>query len=418
MAGEKNSDDVFLFIFLIVVFWGGGWLIWHNFRPQITTGILAVRSVQMDVASIWMDDDDIIVVPLERTLEDDKGFDVSMADPKAIQPLNARFGTWRAYAKTAHPDRVTNDHISVLSYVAMYSWRWFTIALFAAIFVWVLYRGPTSLFHRSLSLESLIVDQSKMFKVIQPFLKFNPNKLPIRGLGSPVPANLPMFAEALTPEEWIAVNEIPVDAGQQPDRIKAERAFAKQLGPRWKGWQSLPKELQVLLACFCLKASRHREEADHLLGRLACCWDHEKGFKLSRDSGLLREARKILRDKKKSERTLNNCNRHAYISTAMVRALNTAREEGGVLASSMFVWLRAHNRALWYPLNNLGRQAFHMEALGVMSHYRAEKQINRPIVRPRVMDAVEGLSEFQKNTILTRPIPPVDYGKSGKKKAA
>ncbi|MBU6234652.1 MAG: type IV secretion system protein [Alphaproteobacteria bacterium] len=404
-------------MFLLILFWGGGWLVWKSFKPQLTTGILAVRSVQMDVASVWMNDNDVIQVPMPYNIDNDRPLHAKMGDEQRVVYLPVKFGTWHNFVKTARAENVQGDHLRVLSYVAMYSWRWFTIALFAGLFIWVMFKGPTSYFRRIMSLEGLMNDQAKMFKVIQPFLKFNPNKMPIRAPGSPVPVDLPMFAEALSPEEWLAVNEIPVK-DNIPEKIPAERAFAKQLGPRWKGWKALPPELQVLLAAFCLKASRKRDEADAILGRLACCWDHQSGLKLRRDMKLVGDARKILRDDKLSEKTLGNCNRHAYITTAMMRALNTAREEGGVLAPAMFVWLRAHNRGLWYPLNNLGRQAFHMEALGVAAHYRAEKQVNRPILKPRVMDAVDGLIEFQKNTILTRPIPPVDYGPKGKKKAA
>lgn len=415
MAGEKGGDDVFLFIFLMAIVLGVSWLVWSTFRTPLTSAILSVRSVQMEVASIWMDDEDIIRVPMPKNLDDEGPLKAKLGDNERVDLMPTKFGTWREYAKVAKPETVRNDHLRVLSYVAMYSWRWFTMAAFLSIFAYIVFLGPTSSFRKVMGLEQLAVAQARMFKVIRPFLKFNPNNLPVRAPGSPVPVKQPMFGEALAPEEWLAINEIPVK-DNIPEKAPTEQAFAKQLGPRWKGEKSLPPELQVLLACFCLKASRKRNEGDEMLGRLACCWDHEKGMRLSRDMGLLGEARKILRDKKLSEKVLANCNRHAYISTAFMRALNTAREEGGVLASSMFVWLRAHNRELWYPLNNLGRQAFHIEALGVASHYRAEKQINRPIIKPRVMDAVDGLIEYQKNPVLVRPLPPVDYGPAGKPK--
>lgn len=415
MAGEKGGDDVFLFLFLTAIVLGISWLVWTTFRTPLTDTILTVRSAQMEIASLWMDDEDIIRVPMPAELDDEGPLKAKLGDNERIDWMPTKFGTWRQYAKVAKPENVRNDHLRVLSYVALYSWRWFTVAAFLSIFVYIIFNGPTSKFRRVMSLENLMVDQAKMFTVIKPFLKFNPNKLPVRAPGAPVPVKQPMFGEALAPEEWLAINEIPVK-DNIPEKIAAERAFAKQLGPRWKGEKSLPAELQVLLAAFCLKAARKRNEADDMLGRLACCWDHEKGLRLSRDFGLVREARKVLRDKKLSGKTLENCNRHAYISTAMMRALLTARQEGGVLASSMFVWLRAHNRELWYPLNNLGRQAFHIESLGVASHFRAEKQINRPIIKPRVMDAVDGLIEYQQNPVLVRPLPPVDYGPNGKPK--
>ena len=68
----------------------------------------------------------------------------------------------------------------------------------------------------------------------------------------------------------------------------------------------------------------------------------------------------------------------------MVRALWYARSEGGVLAPAQFLWLRGHDRALWYPLNNLGRKSFHIEAMGAMCQYKAEKRVSRPIPKGEI----------------------------------
>lgn len=415
MADGKGDDGFFLFLFLLAVVWGSGWLAWKFFRPQITDAVVAVRHAEMSLASIWWDDNDVINVPVHAETNDEHGLKARLGDNERTEWHEAKFGTWRRFAENADASTAQARHLKVLTYVSIYPLRWVFVGIMLMLFIWVIFTGPTSRFRRVMGLEALIHDQAKIFKVIRPFVKFNPNKLPVRAPGSPVPAELPMFAEALSPEEWLALHEIPLPDGKL-DKNAAADIFAKQLGPRWKGAWDLSPDLQIILAAFCLKASRKRNEADDLLGRLSACWDHQSGLKLSRDGSLLREARKILRDKKLSEKTLGNANRHAYISTAMMRALNTAREEGGVLAPAQFVWLRAHNRELWYPLNNLGRQAFHMEAVGCASHYRAEKQVNRPIPRPRVMDAVLGLEEHLANPIMARPIPPVDYGSGGRKK--
>ena len=100
-----------------------------------------------------------------------------------------------------------------------------------------------------------------------------------------------------------------------------------------------------------------------------------------------------------------------------MRALATAREEGGVLAPAQFVWLRAYERLLWYPLNNLGRQSYHMEAIGAMTHYKSEKLAQRPIPRPKVADAIKSLVEYFSSG-KARPLPPMEYSdkKRGLKK--
>src|SRR5690606_29300093 len=109
--------------------------------------------------------------------------------------------------------------------------------------------------------------------------------------------------------------------------------------------------------------------------------------------------------------TLSKCNQHAFQTTALLRALLNARDEGGVLAPAQFVWLRAHDRILWYPLNNLGRQSFHMEAIGAMSHFKAERMTQRPIPKPKVQNAVESIAAYMQSG-RARPIPQLDYSHS------
>jgi intracellular multiplication protein IcmP len=262
-------------------------------------------------------------------------------------------------------------------------------------------------------LNTLIKKQANIFPIIAPFIHFNPAKLPPRPPGAPVPSEMPIFAEALSPEEWIVFNEIPV-SGKTLDEEVATKAYTKQLGARWRGAKYLAPYRQVLLAAFCLKASRKRSDSDTMLARLAQCWSEKDGLKLSRDRKLLREARAILGNQNMSATVLKRCNEHAWENTAMIRGLMTARSEGGVLAPAQFVWLRAHDRALWYPLNNLGRQSFHMEAMGAMAHFKAEKMAQRPIPRPKVADAVKTLSEYLAGG-KARALPQLDYSKSKKR---
>ena len=281
-----------------------------------------------------------------------------------------------------------------------------------------MFRGPQTHYRTRLGLEGLIHRQAENFSVIAPFVDFNPANQPPRPPGSPVPAELPLFAEALGPEEWLSYYQIPVPDGKI-DEAAAAKAFQKQLMGRWKGAMVLKPYQQILLAAFCLKAARKRGESDELLGRLSLCWDFKRGLALSRDKTLLKEARRILKDQKLSGSTLAKCNQHAFVTTALMRGLAVAREEGGVLAPAQFAWLRGHDRTLWYPLNNLGRQSFHMEALGAMAHYKAEKMTQRPIPVPKVNFAVQTITEYMQST-RARPLPQLDYSGSkrgGVKKA-
>ena len=404
MADNKEDEGlwvVFLSIGLILFF---TFIIWTAFKKQLLQLLLWIRQGEMTVASLWTPADKVIPVTINGRVQ------------------NMSFEQARDVAHSVTPDALLSESIrmgdvlSAISVHAMTPYQWIIGVLLVVMLVIIFFRGPTSLFRRSHNLEGLMAEQSKTFKTITPFLNFNPQKQPVRPPGAPVPEDLPLFSEALSPEEWVAYHQIPQPDGEI-NEAEARKAFSKQMIAPWKGWKALSPELQVLLAAFCLKAVRQRGESDEMLGRLACCWDYKKGMSFSQDRSLLQEARRVLKNKDLSGVALRNANRHAFVATALLRALDTARAEGGVLAPAQFVWLRGHNRALWYPLNNLGRQGFHPEAVGAMAHYRMEKQIDRPIPKIRVQDAVDALKAYLADKSWAMPIPALDYSdKKGKGK--
>ena len=310
-------------------------------------------------------------------------------------------------------ESIDGDILAVTSVLAMEPLRMIFTVLLVIMAIWAIFKGPKTHYRRVLDLDGLIKVQSRIFPVIHPFVNFDPSDLPVRPPGSPVPAELPMFSEALGPEEWIAYNAIPMPDGKVDERA-AWKAYAKQLGPPWKGATKLQPYRQVLLASFCLKAARKRDEADDILARVAQCWTDEKGLVLSHDPTLMQECKKILKNREIAEQTLDVCRQHAWENTALLRALEHARERGGVLAPAQFVWLRAFDRRLWYPLNNLGRQSFHMEALGAMAHFRLEKLIRRPMPKPNLDDAVNSIKEYMASD-KARPVPALDYSYSDKR---
>ncbi|MGH1377968.1 MAG: type IV secretion system protein [Alphaproteobacteria bacterium] len=310
-------------------------------------------------------------------------------------------------------EQLEMKHLALFGALAMQPLKYVFVLITGAGALWCMFCGPNTQYRTRMSIENLIGAQSKVFPVISPFIKFNPSTQPPRPPGAPVPAELPLFAEALGPEEWLAFNSIQTPDGEI-EKGSANQAFIEQLGKPWRGVKALDPYKQVLLAAFCLKASRQRAPADNMLGRLAQCWAMDNTLNLAKDAKLVKEARAVLQDKKLAGAALSQANRHAFETTAILRAMQYAREEGGVLAPAQFVWLRAYNRELWYPLNNLGRQSFHMEALGAMSHFKAEKLTQRPIPVPKVDGAVDTIQEYMKSG-QARPIPQLDYSKSKKR---
>ena len=393
MAGEGQtggaSDTAIGMFWIGLVLAALAWLFWRFQGELILSTIRWIRYVEAWVASLVLGNDHLITwhdedIPLGEILD--------VAENMAAYEVNLTF-------------------LDLLSTAALSPYRWLFVVILAVITYWAYLKGPESENRIKFSLDSLIKRQAKNFPVIAPFVRFNPSKLPPRPPGSPVPAEIPMFSEALGPEEWLAYNTITPDSdGILPEQMLAS-SFAKQLGPRWKGVRGLPDYKQIMLAAFALKAARKRTDADVMLGRLALCWSHDKGLNLNKDKKLLKEARKVLRNKDLSQKTLSLCNQHAWQTTAMMRALWYARSEGGVLAPGMFVWLRGHDRELWYPLNNLGRNSYHLEALGAICHYKAEKLAKRPIPKPKVVDACKSIQEYMSSD-MARPIPQIDYSGS------
>lgn len=391
MSGQKEDNSVawaVLLVMLGIVIY----IFWYVFSTEIRDIIRWIRYGEAWLISWFIWDEDYTVTY--------NGTEVSWIQGFRDMPR------WNA-------ETLKYAHLSYFTSLTMQPLKLVFTGIFALMTIWCFFRGPRSHNRKHLGLDGLIERQSHNFPVIAPFVKFNPSKMPPRPPGAPVPAKLPLFAEALGPEEWLAYNQIPIPDGKL-NQTATFKAFRKQLGPRWRGTKYLEPYQKILLASFCLKASRKRSESDNMLSRLAKCWDYQKGLQLSHDRNLLRESQKILKTKSLSQKTLEAANRHAFVTTAFLGALKFARSEGGVLAPAQFVWLRGHNRALWYPLNNLGRHSFHMEALGAMSHYRAERMTQRPIPVPQMDNALETITGYMKSA-KARPIPELDYGSSNKR---
>ena len=87
----------------------------------------------------------------------------------------------------------------------------------------------------------------------------------------------------------------------------------------------------------------------------------------------------------------------------MVGVLRWGRYIGGLLAPAAFIWLRGEDRALWYPLNNLGRRSYHSEAAGAMAHFMAELAAKKPLPIPRVETALITINQYLANTQVQIP---------------
>lgn len=406
MAAGTGEDPtwhllLFLFVFGLLI-----WMVWHFFRTEILEVVRYTRLLELYIFALF-----------------DSGARACLTWTR-IAPVGNYLPTPEVYKATfdcfgaqnirsmppAEAIQFFNVSPSSMSYVngiAMKYMRWVVAVFCGALGYYSLYMSPRNKFKTRHTLESFIKLQATMWPVISPIVKFNPTKHSARAPGDPIPDKLPIFAEALSPEEWISFHCIPVVNGI-PDRELVRRALLLQLGPRWSGLKNLPPHALALFAAFALMGVQKREESESILSRLATAWSPSQGFQM--DSKLADDVKKAAYDPEIGGEALKIADKYAFRTTALLGVLRWARFRGGVLAPAYFLWLRAEDRALWYPLNNLGRRAFHAEAAGAMAHFMAEETAGKPLPIPRIDTAIVTINQYLASHTVT--IPPHEGDKA------
>ena len=368
---QKSPHEEFIMTFIVVgLILGISFVIWKVFRIQLLEALRFVRMAELQLGMLLHDKD------------------------TSVGGYTLR--GWYESVRDVNVNTLNGDLIKRMTYASVEPIRKFFVFMLGVMTIYVIFKGPGTSFKRRMSLEGLMYAQAKSFPTITPFLKFDPRDLPYRSPGAPVPAQLPLFSEALSPEEWLAFHEVSYSGGQI-DVNRAWGALAQQLGKRWEGPKKLPIHMQALYAAFCLKGVRKRKECDLLLAELAVAWSAEKGLKLKPSTRA--KIRKVINDPKISGPMQVFADKHAYEATAMLRCLQRARQEGGVLAPSEFVWLRGFDRNLWYPLNNLGRKSYMAEAAGAMVHFTNELIAGQKIPTPRFDEVIRGYDAYMKSGV-------------------
>ncbi|MBI3441219.1 MAG: hypothetical protein HY052_05385 [Proteobacteria bacterium] len=391
---QRSPHEEFIMTGIVFgLLFGMSWAIWHFFHAELTNLLRWIRIGEMWVASLLEGGDYTVVVP-------DNG-------RQAVR-------SWIRWLSRADVDSIGFREIRAMTYIAVLPLRVLFAGLICIMMLWVIFLGPGTRYRRKMGLEELIKEQALSFPTIAPFVKFNPRNESYRVLGQPVPSKLPLFAEALSPEEWISFHEIKVQ-GNQIDMNQAWQALALQLGNRWQGPFKLPIHARGLYAACALRHVRKRRESEELLNQMSLAWSADKGLQLPYK--VRTYINNIVKDPNVGGTLRKYADQHAFDTTALLRCLARAREEGGVLAPASFLWLRGVDRALWYPLNNLGRKSYHAEAVGALVHYTNELIAGQKIPTPRFEDVIRGIEAFLRSTS-SRPIPPLDKTGNNRKTKA
>jgi intracellular multiplication protein IcmP len=385
VSQQKSPHEDFIITFCVVFVVGGiCWFIWYFFSVQITNAIRWVRVGEMYVVQTIF------------------GENFKVLDPDTSRTL--KVAEWRKAISGWDPATIGFDELRRMTLMGVLPLKLFFLGLMLCMSIVIIFKGPGTMYRRRMTLETLMMEQAKSFPAIHPFLKFDPRKLPARAPGQPVPSQLPVFSEALSPEEWIAYHEIKV-AGGQVDRNKTYQALGEQLGRRWQGPEKMPIHMQALYAAFAYKHIRKRKDCESILNDLAKSWTPDGGLKIS--PALKGKIKAALKNPKVGPALKKFADQHAWETTAMLRCLQRAREEGGVVAPAEFVWLRGHDRNLWYALNNLGRKSYCAEASGALVHYTNELIAGQKIPTPRFEECIKGMETYLKSGA-ARAIPELD----------
>jgi intracellular multiplication protein IcmP len=404
MSGQKNEPDaIWTMLFIVAVVALGCAIFWHVFRIPMLEGLRWVRLGELWTVGLFTHHEDKCIQWLMHAKT--SGPDTSPAMiGLTYDCFGSSFMAGLPSADKADFYALTGVSMGLIEQEATAYIRWPIAIGFIGVGIYVVFFSPRAKFRTKHNLESFIKFQAKMWPVISPIVGFNPIKSSARVPGDMIPDKLPLFAEALSPEEWISFHRIPVTNGVV-DREAARRALLLQLGPRWNGIDDQAPYLRALFAAYALKGGQKREESDEFLGQISLCWTATGGFVLS--PPVAAEIKKIFADPKLMDKAVEVAKEHAYRSTAMLGVLRWARSMGGVLAPAQFLWLRGVDRNLWYALNNLGRRSFHSEGMGAMAHFMAEQAAKKPLPIPRVDTAIITLNQFlsdpEKRSI---PIPP------------
>jgi hypothetical protein len=213
------------------------------------------------------------------------------------------------------------------------------------------------------------------------------------------PAPAKNMSPSQTVSEFLAANGVAVE-GRAMDRDACTAAMARQLGEPWPGIERAPLHVKCLAAMAAVHGLGGRKGIglrDGLTLRRDVAVAHASIDDVTALGAAVEAIVRRHLDNKAVAREIERIGRkHHYTATVLMRLTDWARKEGGVLPCAEFLWLKAVDRPLWYALNNVGRQSFHVEGAGAVAHFRAESTMCGPLTRPRVEKAVDGVVEVLK----------------------
>jgi len=205
----------------------------------------------------------------------------------------------------------------------------------------------------------------------------------------------------LTPPEWLRKNSVRFEDNEL-DHEACRAAFTEQLGKPWHGFDRASLHGKVVLLVCALhylkleqvykgfNEDKEKSVSLHEREELSIAWAGGKDGTEAMKSFVSRHE-KNARVRKVIE-TIGS--KHAYENTVIYAMLDRARAKGGVLKEHDMLYIKNIDRNMWYGMNNCGRKRFHTEGAGIMSHYFAERIVNRALIEPYLDPAIDGVENY------------------------
>ena len=187
------------------------------------------------------------------------------------------------------------------------------------------------------------------------------------------------------------------DSGElKINQLRAKMAFTAQLGAKWRGVEALRPYEKAIFAVLAAFVNFKRDDAEVVLERIAASIKKKNLLTGDHDfsgTGVL------LKQYAMSPSVTEIVQNHAYVKTVFTEMLNQARRSG-IVANSMYLWLKPLDRTLCYTLNNVGRKAVFTEASAVHAHWLTEKQVGYAVQDPIIDKAIHGLGIALKERVV------------------
>jgi hypothetical protein len=87
--------------------------------------------------------------------------------------------------------------------------------------------------------------------------------------------------------------------------------------------------------------------------------------------------------------------KHAYVYTELLNLAMMAREIAAALPVNEYMWLRAHDRALFSLILNAGKPIQPLFCAGIVAHYREEVRAGHAITDPMVQLAQDAYDQSE-----------------------